>query len=144
MSTKIHVIPQAVTFDHRAHFGGVAGQLAQKLRAGNVYRREDLARLSMVVDRHLQQLISEGWLKKLAQGLYYAPRSSGLGSLPPDDGEVVRSFLRDTDFLIFSPSASQVRLGFVSTARAKAASRLAACSLPPAMVTACDYWATPV
>jgi hypothetical protein len=84
---------------------GAAAALAKALHAGRVYRREDLARLSTAVDRHLQQLVSGGWLKKLAQGLYYAPRASSLGPLPPDDTEAVRGFLRDPDFLIFSPSA---------------------------------------
>jgi hypothetical protein len=70
-----------------------------------VYRREDLARLSTAVDRHLRQLVSCGRLKKLAQGLYYAPRQSSLGPLPPNDAEAVGGFLRDKDFLIFSPSA---------------------------------------
>lgn len=42
---------------------------------------------------------------KLAPGLYYAPRNSTFGALPPDDGELVAAFLRDKDFLLFSPSA---------------------------------------
>ena len=43
--------------------------LADELQAGRVYRREDLARLSNAVDRHLNELVSTGMLKKLAQGL---------------------------------------------------------------------------
>ena len=78
--------------------------LADKLQAGRVYRREDLARLSKAVDRHLQELVSTGTLKKLAQGLYYAPKQSSIGPLPPTDEQVVRGFLRDNDFLVFSPS----------------------------------------
>ncbi|GHT92427.1 hypothetical protein AGMMS49545_09960 [Betaproteobacteria bacterium] len=70
-----------------------------------MYRREDLAQLSTAVDRHLHQLLSCGRLKKLAQGLYYAPRQSSLGPLPPDDAKAVGGFLRDRNFLIFSPSA---------------------------------------
>jgi len=84
---------------------GAVLQLASELRAGRVYRREDLARLSSSVDRHLRQLVSSGRLKKLSQGVYYAPRSSSLGALPPDDVDAVTSFLRDKEFLIFSPSA---------------------------------------
>ncbi|MDF3831441.1 hypothetical protein P3W85_00465 [Cupriavidus basilensis] len=79
--------------------------LADGLRAGRVYRREDLARMSNAVDRHLRELVASGQLKKLAQGLYYAPRTSSFGPLPPDDVEVVGGFLRDKDFLVFSPSA---------------------------------------
>jgi hypothetical protein len=84
---------------------GAVVQLASELRAGRVYRREDLARLSSAVDRHLRQLVSCGRLKKLSPGVYYAPRSSSLGPLPPDDVDAVASFLREKEFLIFSPSA---------------------------------------
>lgn len=84
---------------------GTVAKLAGELRAGCIYRREDLARLSTSVDRHLRQLTSCGRLRKLAQGLYYAPRRSSLGLLPPEDAVVVEGFLRDKDFLIFSPSA---------------------------------------
>jgi len=82
-----------------------SAHLADELQAGSVYRREDLARLSNAVDRHLNELVSTGVLKKLAQGLYYAPKQSNFGPLPPTDEQVVRGFLRDKDFLVFSPSA---------------------------------------
>lgn len=80
-------------------------RLAGELRAGRVYRREDLLPFSTAVDRHLRELVDGGRLAKLAQGLYYAPRRSRLGVLPPDDEELVAAFLRDKDFLLFSPSA---------------------------------------
>ena len=84
---------------------GAAAHLADELQAGCVYRREDLARLSTAVDRHLRELVATGRLKKLAQGLYHAPRQSSFGPLPPEDADVVGGFLRDKDFLVFSPSA---------------------------------------
>lgn len=85
---------------------GSAAALAHHLRAGHVYRREDLTRLSSAVDRDLGKLVAAGRLKKLAQGLYHVPKSSRFGLLPPEDGQVVQSFLRgDKDFLLFSPSA---------------------------------------
>jgi len=84
---------------------GATALLAHELQAGRVYRREDLARLSKAVDRHLQELVSTGTLKKLAQGLYYAPKQSSFGPLPPTDEQVVRGFLRDNEFLVFSPSS---------------------------------------
>jgi hypothetical protein len=84
---------------------GATAHLADELQAGRVYRREDLARLSNAVDRHLNELVSTGLLKKLAQGLYYAPKQSNFGPLPPTDEQVVRGFLRDKDFLVFSPSS---------------------------------------
>lgn len=89
---------------HPATAKGGSAELAGALRAGRVYRREDLARVSNAVDRHLRELVAGGQLKKLAQGLYYVPRQSTFGAVPPDDHELVAAFLRDKDFLIFSPS----------------------------------------
>lgn len=92
-----------------SHFGstlrGGAAHLAGELRPGRVYRREDLAQMSTAVDRHLRELVASGRLKKLAQGLYHVPKPSRFGPLPPDDEQLVGSFLRDKDFLVFSPSA---------------------------------------
>ena len=91
---------------------GAKAHLADELQAGRVYRREELARLSNAVDRHLNELVSTGVLKKLAQGLYYAPKQSNFGPLPPTVEQVVRGFLRDKDFLVFSPSSyNSVGLG---------------------------------
>ena len=87
---------------------GAAAHLAGELRAGHVYRREDLARLSNAVDRHLRELVSMGRLLKLAQGLYHVPEKSAFGPLPPSDDQVVRGFLRDKEFLVFSPSSYNV------------------------------------
>ena len=84
---------------------GAAAQIADELQVGRVYRRMDLAHLSKSVDRHLNLLLSIGKLKKLTQGLYYAPIQSKLGPLPPTDEQVVKGFLRDNEFLVFSPSS---------------------------------------
>jgi hypothetical protein len=84
---------------------GAPARLVRALRPGQVYRREELASLSTAVDRHLQELVSAGCLTKLARGLYYAPRESAFGVVPPTDEELVTAFLKDRDFLIFSPSA---------------------------------------
>jgi hypothetical protein len=91
-----------------------AAVLSRRLRAGGVYRREDLVPISNAVDRHLKQLQDAGRLKKLSQGLYYAPRQSAYGSLPPDDTELVAAFLRDDHFLLLSP-ASYNTLGLGGT-----------------------------
>ncbi|MEZ5052698.1 MAG: DUF6088 family protein [Chitinophagales bacterium] len=75
------------------------------LKQGKVYRREDLYRWSASVDRHLALLLEEGFLTKLSQGLYYVPKESVFGRVPPDDEDLVSSFLKDKRFLIFSPNA---------------------------------------
>jgi hypothetical protein len=80
-------------------------ELKKHLRRGNVYRRADLARWSKSVDRHLEQLVSEGTLEKLAPGLYHYPKVSAFGKVPPEDAALVRSFLKDDRFLLTTPNA---------------------------------------
>ena len=80
-------------------------KVRRALRAGHVYRREDLVGISNAVDRHLSELVADGALTRLAQGLYYAPKQSAFGIVPPADQKLVNAFLRDKDFLMFSPSS---------------------------------------
>jgi len=80
-------------------------QLKSHLRPGQVYRREDLARWSNAVDRHLKQLQDEGTLTKLAGGLYVYPKDTVFGKAPAEDGKLVGTFLRDRRFLLASPNA---------------------------------------
>src|ERR1700682_2219151 len=80
-------------------------KLKQHLRPGQVYRREDLARLSSAVDRHLKQLVREGELKKLAGGLYHRPKETAFGGAPATDDRLVEAFLKDRRFLVASPNA---------------------------------------
>jgi hypothetical protein len=79
--------------------------LKKHLRRGSVYRRADLERWSTAVDRHLGQLVEDGTLQKLSFGLYHYPKESVYGPIPPDEADLVRSFLKDDDFLITSPNA---------------------------------------
>lgn len=89
-----------------------ATPLAQHLRAGKVYRREDLVPYSTSVDRELQQLVAAGRLTKAAQGLYYAPRKSVFGDAPPAEEFLLAAFLKDKEFLSFNPSVyNSLRLG---------------------------------
>jgi hypothetical protein len=89
-----------------------ATPLVRHLRAGKVYRREDLVPYSTSVDRELQQLVAAGRLTKAAQGLYYAPRKSVFGDAPPAEEELLAVFLKDKNFLNFNPSVyNSLRLG---------------------------------
>ena len=108
MSMKIHSVELAtapLASPSLPTKSSALDQVARMLQAGKVYRREDLAQVSNAVDRHLRELVSGGTLKRLAQGLYYAPKKSVFGVLPPDDQELLATFLRDKDFLVFSPSS---------------------------------------
>lgn len=89
-----------------------ATPLTLHLRAGKVYRREDLAPYSTSVDRELQQLVARGMLQKLAQGLYYKPRKNVFGDVPPSESDLLEVFLKDKNFLSFNPSIyNSLRLG---------------------------------
>ncbi|NVM62111.1 hypothetical protein FHW88_000387 [Mucilaginibacter sp. SG538B] len=79
-------------------------QLKTHLQEGQVYRRNDLMKWSRSVDRHLHALLEEGVLQKLSQGVYYYPKSSAFGKTPPEEENLVRTFLKDTRFLLTSPN----------------------------------------
>lgn len=80
-------------------------QLKKHLRPGRVYRREDLAKWSKSVDQHARELVETGVLQKLQNGLYYYPKPSVFGQVPADERELVRTFLKENDFLLTSPNA---------------------------------------
>lgn len=79
-------------------------ELKKHLKRGQVYRRDDLAKWSKSVDRHLDALVEEDTLQKLSQGLYYYPKLSAFGKTPPEEEVLIRSFLKDSRFLVTSPS----------------------------------------
>jgi hypothetical protein len=80
-------------------------ELKKQLKQGQVYRRAELVHLSNAVDRHLAALVKEGFLEKLSAGVYYVPKKTAFGVAPPDEEELVRSFLKDDNFLLTSPNA---------------------------------------
>ena len=80
-------------------------QLKGYLHPGRVYRRAELAQWSKSVDRHARELVDQGVLQKLQNGLYYYPKHSAFGQVPADERELVRRFLKEDDFLLTSPNA---------------------------------------
>jgi len=80
-------------------------EVKRHLRPGEVYRRQDLARWSNAVDRHIRQLLEDGTLRKLAGGLYLHPKETVFGTAPAEDEKLVASFLKDHRFLLASPNA---------------------------------------
>jgi hypothetical protein len=78
--------------------------LKGKLRPGAVYRRADLQQWSKSVDRQLQELVKDGTLEKLSGGLYYVPAQSTFGKVPAEEHALVEAFLKDSHFLVISPS----------------------------------------
>jgi hypothetical protein len=82
-----------------------AEELKKHMKRGKVYRREDLAAWSKSIDRHLGVLVEDGTLQKVGPGLYSYPKQSVYGQTPPDEKELVKSFLKDDRFLLTSPNA---------------------------------------
>jgi len=80
-------------------------ELKKHLRPGQVYRRAELARQSKSVDRHLQELVKDGVLQKLSGGVYYYPKKTSFGDVPPEDEKLVRAFLKDDNFYLASLNA---------------------------------------
>ena len=80
-------------------------KLSTHLRSGQVYRREDFLAFSKAVDRDLCQLSTQGVLEKVAPGLYYAPKISRFGTLPPNENVLIKAFLRSNQFLLLSWNA---------------------------------------
>ena len=79
--------------------------LRQHIKPGHVYRRSDLEFYSSAIDRHLSMMTKDGSLIKLSQGLYYAPKTSKFGLVPPEEDILVASFLKVNDFLLVRPNA---------------------------------------
>ena len=75
------------------------------MKPGLVYRRVELANWSKSVDRHLEELLNEGALQKPSQGVYFFPKESTFGKIPPDEKVLVYSFLKDERFLSTSRNA---------------------------------------
>lgn len=79
-------------------------ELKRHLKRGKVYRRADLAPWSKSVDRHLKGLVKEGILQKVYTGIYYYPKKSVFGNVPPNESDLIRAFLKGDHFLILSPN----------------------------------------
>ena len=85
----------------------MSGAMALKkhLKAGRLYRRGELAQWSNAVDRHLQDLVKHGEVQKLSGGVYYYPKQTVFGAVPPVDEDLVRVFLKDDRFYMASLNA---------------------------------------
>lgn len=80
-------------------------EIRAHLNPGQVYRRSDIEKWSNAVDRHLSQLQEEKILLKLSGGMYYCPKESPFGPVPPSDQELIKAFLKDDRFLLMTPNA---------------------------------------
>ncbi len=83
----------------------VLQSLKTYLKPGTVYRRKELVSLSSNIDRNLSRLVKEGTLKKLQNGLYLCPEFGVFGELPPTEQELLKTYLKDENFVVYGPSA---------------------------------------
>lgn len=74
-------------------------KLKTQLIPGRVYRRADLEPFTSAVDRDLKKLLSNNFLHKIAGGLYYLPKKSSYGLLPPDEDQLIQTFLKVSNYL---------------------------------------------
>ncbi len=75
-----------------------------KQLTGKVFRRKDLTNQMPSVDRELALAVKAGAVCKAARGLYYVPRKTPFGDVPPSEEALVEKFLDDRHFLMFNPS----------------------------------------
>lgn len=80
-------------------------ELKIHLLPGKFYRRNDLAKWSRSLNRHVNILLSESALQRVSRGLYYCPKKSVFGTVPPEENALVKSFLKNNRFLVTSPNA---------------------------------------
>jgi len=72
-----------------------------RLKEGRVYRTEKFRDLDSNPTRLVNRLVR---LTPLSKGLYYAPRESSFGPVPPREDEVLRAFFRGKPYLRTGPS----------------------------------------
>ncbi len=86
-----------------------------RLRPGKVYRTRDLARWGQNPTRLARRLTRDGELVELRHGLFYRPKKSQYGPVPPTDRELMRAFLDGEPFVFTGPRFWNA-LGLGSTA----------------------------
>jgi hypothetical protein len=74
------------------------------LKAGKVYRLEQLNAYFDNLPEELNKMLEAGTIKKLETDLYYIPKKTVFGEVPPDRKEMIKAFLNDDNFLIMSPN----------------------------------------
>lgn len=82
-----------------------SSSVSQSWRAGRVFRRKDISSQSPSVDRELSRRLQTGQVCKAARGLYYVPKQTPFGPVPPEPNRLLAKFLDDKQFLVFNPSA---------------------------------------
>lgn len=75
-----------------------------RLQEGRVYRTEEFRQVDSNPTRLVKRMVDRGRLMPLRHGLYYAPRDSSFGPVPPRENELLRAFFRGKPYLRTGPS----------------------------------------
>lgn len=75
-----------------------------RLQDGRVYRTEEFRQVDSNPTRLVKRMVARGRLVPLRHGLYYAPRGSSFGPVPPREDELLRAFFRGKPYLRTGPS----------------------------------------
>jgi len=86
-----------------------------RLTPGRVYRTKEFGRWGENPTRLAKRLTRDQGLVELRHGLYYRPKQSRFGAVPPDERELLRAFLEGSPFLFTGPDRWN-SLGLGSTA----------------------------
>lgn len=86
-----------------------------RLKPGRAYRTRDFASCSAHPSRLTRQLVRDGALVRLSRGLFFHPKRSRFGDVPPTDDELMRVFLGGAPFVFTGPERWNT-LGLGSTA----------------------------
>lgn len=74
------------------------------LKEGRVYRTTELAKFTSNPTRLASELTRSGRLRRLRSGLYYAPKQSAFGEVPPSEKALLRGFFGSKPYLRTGPS----------------------------------------
>jgi hypothetical protein len=75
-------------------------EMLKSMKPGQIYRQAELQQKWPNASHDLGYLVELGEVQKVSAGLYFRPRTTKYGSIAPKDEELVKSFLRDGDFLL--------------------------------------------
>lgn len=77
--------------------------IKNQLSSGGVYRRSDFPNISNI-DRLLKKLLDNNVLQKVQNGLYFFPKKTVFGQVPPDTKKLLKKFLNDDHFATYNLS----------------------------------------
>ncbi len=79
-------------------------EITKCLKPGKVYRKSELSKYPNSINRRLNELVKEGIIHKLSRGLYYYPKITDFGVVPPTEKILLSAFLKTDNYLVILPN----------------------------------------